>query len=172
LASGTNHIGLRDAARPDWRSILALNEESVHFLSPMDEARLAQWSTAASYLRVVEEAGQVAAFLLAFRKGDDYAGVNFAWFCARYDDFFYVDRVVVSPAHRGRHLADRLYDDLENFTRACGVTRITCEVNVEPPNPVSLRFHERRGFREVGREGYAGKTVAMLARELSLKSNT
>lgn len=158
-------IGLRDAARPDWPFILALNEESVQFLSPMDEARLAAWSAAASYLRVVEAAGQVAAFLLAFRKGDDYAGVNFAWFSARYDDFFYVDRVVVSPEFRGRRLADRLYDDLEDFARMRGVSRITCEVNVEPPNPVSLRFHDRRGFREVGREAYAGKIVAMLARE-------
>jgi hypothetical protein len=165
LVSGTQKIRLRDAARPDWPFILALNEESVHFLSPMDEARLATWSAAASYLRVVEEAGQVAAFLLAFRKGDDYAGVNFAWFRARYNDFFYVDRVVVSPAFRGRRLADLLYDDLEDLARARGVPRITCEVNVAPTNPVSLRFHERHGFHEVGREGYAGKTVAMLARE-------
>ena len=157
---------LRDAIPSDTPAILALNEESVHFLSPMDQAKLAKWSAAASYLRVIAWEGQVAAFLLAFRKGDDYAGVNFAWFAARHGDFLYVDRVVVSPAFRGRRLADRLYDDLEAFARAGGIPRITCEVNVEPPNPVSLRFHEKRGFREVGREGYAGKTVAMLERTL------
>jgi predicted GNAT superfamily acetyltransferase len=27
---------------------------------------------------------------------------------------------------------------------------LCCEVNVEPPNPGSLRFHERIGFAEVG----------------------
>jgi len=153
---------LRAAKKSDWPAILRLNEESVHFLSPMDEAKLAMWSAAASYLRVVEQGGTVAAFLLAFRKGDDYAGVNFAWFAARYDDFLYVDRVVVAPDFRGQKLADLLYDDIEAFARARGIPRATCEVNAEPPNPVSLRFHERRGFREVGREGYAGKTVSML----------
>jgi predicted GNAT superfamily acetyltransferase len=158
--------GLRDATPGDWPAILALNEESVHFLSPMDTARLTQLAKAACYLRVIEEDGILAAFLLGFRKGADYDSPNFLWFDARFDDFVYVDRVVVSPEFRGRRLADRLYDDFETFARANGVARVTCEVNVEPPNPVSLRFHARRGFREVGREGYAGKTVAMLERTL------
>lgn len=157
---------IRGLMRADWPEVLRLNEESVHFLSPMDEEKLARWSAASSYLRVVEEGGTAAAFLLAFRKGDDYAGVNFHWFAERYDDFVYVDRVVVAPDFRGRKLADWLYDDLEAFARARGIPRITCEVNVEPPNPVSLRFHERRGFRESDREEYAGKIVTMLERPL------
>jgi hypothetical protein len=158
---------LREATKSDWPTILQLNVDAVHFLSPMDEAKLANWSTAATYLRVVEEGGKIAAFLLAFRKGDDYAGVNFAWFAARYDNFLYVDRIVVAPDFRGRKLADRLYDDLDAFARARDIPRITCEVNVEPPNPVSLRFHEKRGFREVGREGYADKIVSMLQRGIA-----
>jgi predicted GNAT superfamily acetyltransferase len=103
---------------------------------------------------------------MGFRKGDDYDGVNFAWFARRYSDFVYVDRIVVAPEFRGRRLAGWLYDDLEVFARARAIPRVTCEVNVEPPNPVSLRFHEKRGFEEVGREAYAGKTVAMLQRPL------
>ena len=157
---------LRDAKQADAPAILALNAESVHFLSPMDQARLAQLAKASCYLRVVEEEGEVAAVLLGFRKGADYDSPNFLWFGARFDDFVYVDRVVVSPQFRGRKLADVLYDDFEAFARASGVSCITCEVNVEPPNPVSLKFHERRGFREIGREGYGVKTVAMLERVL------
>ncbi|MBS0276332.1 MAG: GNAT family N-acetyltransferase [Proteobacteria bacterium] len=153
---------IRDLAKPDWSEVLHLNEESVHFLAPMDEARLAGWSAAASYFRVVELDGKVAAFLMGFRKGDDYDGVNFAWFAQRYADFVYVDRIVVAPEFRGRKLADLLYDDCESFARAHAIRHLTCEVNVASPNPVSLRFHEKRGFQEVGREAYAGKTVAML----------
>jgi hypothetical protein len=159
---------LRDAARADWPAILALNEESVHFLSPLDDARLTALAKAACTLRVVEEGGVVAAFLLGFRKGADYGSPNFLWFDARFDDFVYVDRVVVSPQFRGRKLADRLYDDFESYARANGVTRITCEVNVEPPNPVSLKFHARRGFREIGQIPYGpGKTVALLQCDLA-----
>ena len=153
---------LRDARQSDWPAILALNDESVHFLSPMDAARLVQLAKAACYLRVVEQDGKIAAFLLGFRKGADYDSPNFRWFDAREGDFVYVDRVVVSLEFRGRNLAGLLYDDFESFARANGVTRITCEVNVAPPNPVSLKFHERRDFREIGREGYGIKTVCML----------
>jgi hypothetical protein len=128
----------------------------------MDAVRLEALAKAASYLRVMDEDGAIAAFLMAFRKGDAYDGTNFAWFGERFDDFLYVDRVVVAPAFRGRKLADIFYDDLDAFARACGASRIACEVNAEPPNPVSLRFHQRRGFCEVGQVAYAGKVVSML----------
>jgi hypothetical protein len=158
---------LRDARQSDFPAILALNAESVHFLSPLGEARLAALAKAACYLRVVEEGGAIAAILLGFRKGADYDSPNFLWFDERFDDFVYVDRVVVSPQFRGRKLADLLYDDFESFARANGVTRVTCEVNVEPPNPVSLKFHARRGFREIGQIPYGpGKTVALLQCDL------
>jgi uncharacterized protein len=158
---------LRDATDSDWPAILALNEGSVHFLSPMDAARLVQLASAACVLRVVEQDGKLAAFLMGFRKGADYDSPNFLWFEQRYGDFLYVDRVVVAPEFRGRKLADRLYDDFETFARAGGIARIVCEVNVEPPNPVSLRLHQRRGFREVGRMPYGrDKIVSLLMRTL------
>jgi predicted GNAT superfamily acetyltransferase len=158
---------LRPAINTDWPAILTLNEQSVEYLSPMDEPRLAQLASAAYYFRVVEIDGTIAGFLLGFRKGASYDSPNFLWFNSRFDDFFYVDRVVVAPEFRGQKLADRLYDDFESAAHAAGVTRITCEVNIEPPNPASLRFHERRGFREIGRQPYGDrKIVAMFAREL------
>ncbi|HWA29837.1 MAG TPA: GNAT family N-acetyltransferase [Rhizomicrobium sp.] len=158
---------LRDATKTDWPAILSLNEESVRFLSPMDAAALAKWAEAACYLRVVEAEGQVGAFLLGFRKDADYDSPNFLWFNARFDDFVYIDRVVVAPAFRGRGLADRLYDDFESFARAHNIARITCEVNIEPPNPVSLKFHARRGFEEVGRQPYGPhKIVSLLQHNL------
>jgi len=154
---------LRDAVKADGPAILSLNEESVHFLSPMDHAALAKWAEAACYLRVVESDGQVGAFLLGFRKGADYDSPNFLWFNDRFDDFVYVDRVVVSPLFRGQGFADKLYDDFEAFARARAIPRVTCEVNVAPPNPVSLKFHARRGFVEVGQRPYGpNKTVSLL----------
>ena len=159
---------LHDATRADWPAILALNAESVHFLSPLDILRLAELAAAAFYLRVVAgEGGAVAGFLLGFGKGAAYDSPNYRWFEARYDSFAYIDRVVVAPAFRGRRLADRLYDDFETFARGRGLTALVCEVNVAPPNPVSLAFHTRRGFVEVAQQPYGeGKMVAMLAQNL------
>ena len=40
-----------------------------------------------------------------------------------------------------------------------------CEVNLAPPNPESLKFHARIGFREVGRQAFVPreKEVVYLA---------
>ena len=132
----------------------------------MDAARLEKLTGWACYLRVVEHGGAVIAFLMGFREGTDYDSPNYIWFCERFAHFHYVDRVVVAPEFRGRGIADLLYDDFEAFARANGALRIACEVNVEPPNPVSLKFHDKRGFREVARKPYAGKIVAMLEKSL------
>ena len=85
-----------------------------------------------------------------------------------HDDFLYVDRIVVDGAARGQGIGRALYDEL--FAYAGGRTaRITCEVNVRPPNPGSLRFHERAGFRAVGEQSTEGgtKQVRLLEKPLS-----
>ncbi|KRR29187.1 hypothetical protein CQ13_38800 [Bradyrhizobium retamae] len=91
------------------------------------------------------------ALLLAFEQTDNYDGIHFKWFQSRYDRFLYVDRVVVSEEHRSHGYGRMLYADL--FTRAekLGHNCIVCEVNMQPSNPGSDRFHSAQGFREVGR---------------------
>lgn len=61
-----------------------------------------------------------------------------------------------------------LYRDL--FGTACdaGHSLITCEVNVDPPNPASDAFHAAQGFDEVGRQRLEnGKTVRYLVHRLA-----
>ena len=46
---------------------------------------------------------------------------------------------------------------------------MTCEVNIEPPNPASLAFHARMGFDRVGEQSTKGGevVVALLAAPVS-----
>ena len=153
---------LRDAAEQDFATILALNEASVHFLSPLTAARLSWLHGQAAYHRVVEQDGAVCAFLLAFAPGTAYDSANYRWFTERYTEFLYVDRVVVDIGKQGRGLGRILYDDLFDFARARAFPRIVCEFDIEPPNESSRRFHERFGFREVGTQWLADrKRVSM-----------
>ena len=87
---------------------------------------------------------------------------------ARYPRFVYVDRIVVAPSARGRGLARQLYDTLIGKAGVAGHQRIVCEVNLDPPNPGSDRFHAALGFAEVGSASIHGgtKRVRYLAREL------
>jgi predicted GNAT superfamily acetyltransferase len=160
---------IRDVAAADFPALLALNEESVHFLSPLDAPRLASLHSHAAYHRLIEIDGQVAGFLLAFRERAPYDSPNFLWFAARHSSFLYIDRVVVSSAQQGLGIGRRLYEDLFAFARETAAPCITCEFDVEPPNPQSQRFHERFGFREVGsqRVGPSQKRVSLQRVELS-----
>ena len=155
---------IRDAEPRDLAAILALNLESERFLSPLDAGGLRRLDAAARYHRVVDRRGTVAAFLLALREGADYDSPNYCWFAARYHAFLYVDRIVVAAADQGRGLGRQLYDDLFAFAARSSVPIVTCEVDLEPPNEPSRRFHERFGFRQVGDLWLpaAGKRVALL----------
>ncbi len=60
-----------------------------------------------------------------------------------------------------------LYAEAMKIAAANSDERITAEVNVEPPNPQSMRFHEAMGFRHLEtRPSRSGKIVAMLERPL------
>jgi predicted GNAT superfamily acetyltransferase len=160
---------LRDARREDFAAILALNTESVHFTSAMTAERLDALHRAAAYHKVVEIDGEVVAFLLALREGAPYDSLNYLWFAERYPEFLYIDRIVVARAHRGTRIGVALYDDIIAFAASSGVSWLTCEFDLEPPNPASMRFHERMGFAEVGTQWLGGgrKRVSLRARAIA-----
>lgn len=146
---------LRDACPGDFPVILRLNEESVHYLSPLRRARLEALHAASAWHRVAEVDGSIVAFLLAFREGANYDSPNYLWFCRHYPQFLYIDRVVVSAAVRGAGLGQALYRDAIAHMREAGIRLLCCEYDLEPPNPGSARFHAQFGFREIGRQWVA-----------------
>ena len=119
----------------DW--LLALNNEHAEELSLLAPARLAHLLSTAFHARVVAP----DALLVAFDQDADYDSPNFLWFRERRARFVYVDRVVVSPAARGRGLARALYSGLFDSALTAGHALICCEVNSAPPNPASDAFH-------------------------------
>ena len=92
----------------------------------------------------------VAGFCLVLAPGADYGSVNYQWFSQRYDQFVYLDRIAVDEQVRGRRVGAALYAEVER--RCAGRAWFTLEVNLRPRNDVSLAFHDRLGFTEVGRQ--------------------
>lgn len=156
---------LRPATTADFEAILALNLESEHFLSPLSPERLVHLHQQAELHLVGEEELRVVAFVLTFREGKAYDSPNYLFFQARYDRFLYVDRVVVSAALHGRGLGKTLYEAVFAHAAATEVPLITCEYDIEPPNPGSERFHRGFGFVQVARQSVAGgkKQVSLQA---------
>jgi uncharacterized protein len=162
----TTSVLLRDIADLDVPLVLDLNERNVELLAPLDAARLDQLSTWAHRAQVIEVAGEPAGFVITIPAGTDYDSPNYRWFSALYgSSFHYLDRIVFEDRFRRRGLGSVVYDMIEADAATAG--RLALEVNAEPPNPASLAFHAARGFAEVGRLGGPGKTVAMLAKDLT-----
>lgn len=160
---------IRPIQTNDFDQILALNLESEHFLSPLDENRLAHLHKNAAYHRVVERENDIAGFLLAFCEGADYDSPNYQWFDARFESFLYVDRIAVSGHYQNQRLGSALYDDLFAFARENGFKHVTCEYYVEPLNKVSQRFHNRYRFEEVGSQWVAGGTKQVSLQQVTIR---
>lgn len=159
---------IRDATAADFADILRLNTEWVHFTSHLDGPSLELLHEQATYHRVVEVDGCVVAFLLALREGASYDSPNYRWFAEKGGAFLYIDRVVVDHARHGAGIARSLYDDVFLCARSWGVTRVVCELDIEPPNEPSRRFHDRLGFHEVGTQWVAGGTKRVSLREAAV----
>ena len=127
-------------------ALLKLNNDFAAELSPLDAERGRHLVRHAFMARAIG----CEALLLAFDQDAAYDNPNFQWFKERYDRFVYIDRVVVTPVRQGWGWARLLYESL--FARAAeqGHSRVTCEINVDPPNPRSEAFHAGLGFEAVG----------------------
>ena len=161
-------ILIRESHEFDYQTIVDINDAEVQHTSPMDIKRLRDLDYFSAYHRVAEAEGNVAAFLLAMRENCSYQNENYEWFSSRYTKFIYIDRIVVDAKYGGLKIGTMLYQDIFNYARSNSISIITCEYNVIPPNEPSRVFHEKFGFKEVGRQPIANgtKRVSLQAAEI------
>jgi len=158
---------IRDIADSDLDAVHDLNQSEVPHVGSVDLEKMRWYAAYADYFRVVFRHGRLAAYLVGFGPDSSYTSPNYRWFCERYDEFAYVDRIVVAEFARRSGLATILYDDFA-ATLPESVPIMTCEVNIRPPNELSMTYHRRLGFDQVGTlvSGNGSKKVALLAKKL------
>lgn len=162
-------ITLRPAKATDYTDVLRLNENAVPNVNSISENTLRHLHEQSYLFYVAQDSAGLAGFLLALSETASYDSPNFRYFKNRYPQFAYVDRIVVSENHRRLGVGQKLYSTL--FEEAyVSKPLITCEVNLVPENSVSMIFHEKLGFREVGQQEteQGDKRVSLLARPKAL----
>ena len=148
MALGENRNAIYDLSSPDATSVLLLNNKNAEETSALDDSSLKALLEMAFYARGIDRGA--TAFLIALEDSAAYVNPNFMWFKASRHSFVYIDRIIVSISARGQGIARVLYEDLFAAAKQGGHDRVVCEVNVEPPNPISEAFHLAMGFEVVG----------------------
>ncbi|MEY4338418.1 MAG: hypothetical protein RLZ14_268 [Actinomycetota bacterium] len=159
---------IRDFAATDVDAALALNNASVPDLNELDREAMHRLVDLADSALVAEVGGEFAGFCWVLTPGQPYDSLNYRWFEQRYERFVYLDRITVLPQFRRDGVGRGLYAELIRRYRGTQPV-LTCEVNLQPRNEGSLRFHAGLGFVEVGQQHTDGgkKTVSLLALELA-----
>ncbi len=154
------NITIRDLKKSDYDFILRINEENVEVLSPMDRAKVEYFEGCADMFKVAEVDGELAAFCIVLREGEEaYTSENYIWFSKHYDKFLYLDRIVIDKPFRRLGIGRMLYEAMFERAKEIGVGIVTLEVDTIPYNEPSLKFHEAMGFSEVGEQIIRGGTV-------------
>ena len=135
-----------------------MNAEFVHWLSPLDEHGLDDLLGLADYkMQIADGAG----VLIGYAHDVDYDHKCLKFLRAKFDRFFYIDRIIIAEGAHGHGYGRRLYADVESHARQLGLPRLVCEVNTKPDNPASHQFHLAMGFRPIGEVDYPEYDAAL-----------
>lgn len=91
--------------------------------------------------------GRQAGVVVVLSDNSGYDSDYYRWFTARYQNFLYVDRIVVADWTRGRGVAQALYEAINRMAQERRLA-IVADVYSEPPNTPSLNFTAKWGFKK------------------------
>lgn len=163
---------LRAATPEDVPALTVLNNAATPAVPTMTEREVAELLELGGPSVVAVDPSDPTtplALLVLVLPGAAYTSENYAWFEERESQHLYVDRIVVAEAARGRGWGRALYEAATSAARERGLTVLTCEVNLDPPNPGSLRFHHRLGFTRVGEQVTKGGSVRVEMLRMSIE---
>ena len=158
-------MDIRRLESKDVTAAWEINEQGLPGTGQISPEEMADLFSLSELPIGVFDGDEMLGFVLCLTPRTRYASLNYAWFNQRYQEFLYVDRIAVALEHRGRGIGSLLYGQVIEH----GVNLqfpVTAEVNLTPPNPGSIRFHERHRFSEVGVFHQGKKSVTMMLRPL------
>ena len=98
-----------------------------------------------------------------FRENLEYESLNYKFFNETKKNFLYIDRVVIKSQYRRMGVGTKVYKYLDEVA-AKELLPICCEVNSIPLNQISLNFHAKNGFVEVGEKDFKDHSVRYLTK--------
>ena len=156
-------MDLRELTHHDVGSMWVINEQGLPGTGQVSKQQMAALLNLSALSLGVFRDQELLGFVICLPPGTSYGSLNYAWFNQRFETFMYVDRIAVAQHQRDQGIGSMLYDEVIASSDEQGVP-VAAEVNSRPPNPGSVRFHERFRFKQVGELHHQDKSVMMLLR--------
>ena len=158
----------RPLLHEDASSVWIINEQGLPGTGKVTVEEISYLIDISDVSLGVFEQDKMVGFVICLSPNLEYGSLNYAWFNENYDEFLYVDRIAVATEHRNNGIGSFIYQKLIDISEQKQIP-ITAEVNLEPPNPGSMRFHHRFDFSEVGVLNHLDKSVTMFLRQMKNK---
>jgi predicted GNAT superfamily acetyltransferase len=155
---------IRNLAPANIEAIWAINEQGLPGTGRVSEQEISDLLQFSSLSVGVFDGNELLGFVICLPPRTRYGSLNYQWFNDHYNAFVYVDRIAVSTLQRNQGVGTKLYDAVVAYSKERKIP-IAAEVNLNPPNPGSIRFHERFHFEQVGVLHHNEKSVTMLLRK-------
>lgn len=166
VASG-RAVRFREVEPGDLEPLVALNNGAIPSVNLLDVHAMRHFAETAPWFFVAETSAGLAGFAIVLRPGAIYESLNYKWFATRYDDFVYIDRIVIAEDSRRFGLGRAFYARIDQFAWDAKAPVICAEVNLRPPNLTSIEFHRAQGFEEIAQVDHLdGKRLAMFVKRL------
>lgn len=146
-------MNIRNIKPSDYSSIVNLNNLNTPAVSELNIQGLQDLHKISLRAWVIESLGQLAGFCLILTPKVKYNSENYTWVSKHYNNFEYLDRVVIAESFRGQGCGRSLYEAWIAQTEA---SDLLIEVNIKPMNKDSILFHEKMGFVAVGEQNTSG----------------
>ena len=167
-------LHVRPVRVDDYVEILRINSEASPHVAQLDGCELDRLVALARVAWVADGPTGVCGYLLAMSNTDDYDGEEFCRFRQRLTEpFMYVDQIAIDCEARRTSVASQMYERLMRWSHEHSRFVLCCEVNVQPPNSASMKFHERLGFESLGEMRTCdGRLVALLCKHVPQSNKT
>ena len=92
--------------------------------------------------------GTCLGFVICLRENTNYQSINYKFFQKRHNQFFYIDRIAIANKYQSSGIGSILYNKLLSIKSKFNIP-ICAEVNIDPPNELSINFHRKHGFSDI-----------------------
>ncbi len=160
-SAARDDIVYRPIVESDVKLIRLINNDAYPAVPRATGDEMATLVQKAPWGVLAQSGDDIAGFVLCFDPGADYDSENYRFFEENFDSHFYIDRIVIAKPFRGVGMGAVLYNQVFDAAKARGARHVTCEVNLDPPNPASIAFHRKMGFSDVGTQDTKGGSVVV-----------